>query len=190
VAREDRKRKQKRRERATKRERERERERGGEGEKRWAREGDRERRGRGRRRGVKDRIHPRLVPVLFALIAPRYNGTLPTRGWPPSDTYVRMSDGPGELRLSRSGERQCGGNEKQEGPGGCSTEASTRSKWPPKCLMYLYSSPPSMYRPSFLWRVPRPRENLLSVSRRIAQRAHSCRGKDDRSRKIKTAVAA
>lgn len=25
-------------------------------------------------RGVKDRIHPRLVPVLFALIAPRYNG--------------------------------------------------------------------------------------------------------------------
>lgn len=45
-------------------------------------------------RGVKDRIHPRLVPVLFALIAPRYSGTLPGRGHPQRpDTYVRMSDG-------------------------------------------------------------------------------------------------
>lgn len=29
-------------------------------------------------RGVKDRIRPRLVPVLFALIAPRYNSNSPS----------------------------------------------------------------------------------------------------------------
>lgn len=45
-------------------------------------------------RGVKDRIHPRLVPVLFALIAPRYNSILP--GDPPPShpqhgRYVRSN---------------------------------------------------------------------------------------------------
>lgn len=72
------------------------------GHSRWREKGarkDRNERCRGRRgnrgchpsmgdregaRGVKDRIHPRLVPVLFALIAPRYNSTLP--GDPPETT--------------------------------------------------------------------------------------------------------
>jgi len=73
-------------------------------------------------RGVKNRIHPRLVPVLFALIAPRYNSTFsgdPPELPPTADMFVRISDGLYQLRLSRSGERQCGGNEKQEGPGSC-----------------------------------------------------------------------
>lgn len=80
-------------------------------------------------RGVKDRIHPRLVPVLFALIAPRYNGTLPEL---PSATprYVRWNERRSgrELRLSRSGERQCAGNEKQEGPGAAAERKRRRGQ--------------------------------------------------------------
>lgn len=60
-----------------------------------AREGPKketERNGNGEERGVKDRIHHRLVPVLFALIAPRYNGTRRSTLSLPVNTCVRMSD--------------------------------------------------------------------------------------------------
>lgn len=47
---------------------------------------------RERGRTVKDRIRPRLVPVLFALIAPRYNSILlATTRFTPSGRYVRSN---------------------------------------------------------------------------------------------------